>query len=54
VLGPVVAVALGQRAAARTRKDFAASDAVRDGLAEAGIEVRDTPDGQVWELRPTP
>jgi hypothetical protein len=24
---------------------------VRDGLADAGIEVRDTPDGAVWELK---
>ena len=51
VVGPVVEVALAQRAEARVRKDFAASDAVRDGLAAAGIEVRDTPEGQVWELR---
>ena len=51
VVGPVVEVALAQRAEARVRKDFAASDAVRDGLAAAGVEVRDTPDGQVWELR---
>ena len=51
VVGPLVDVALAQRAEARARKDFAASDAVRDGLAAAGIEVRDTADGQVWELR---
>jgi cysteinyl-tRNA synthetase len=50
----VVEVALAQRAAARARKDFATTDALRDGVAEAGIEVRNTADGRVWELRPAP
>jgi cysteinyl-tRNA synthetase len=26
------------------------SDQIRDGLAAAGVEVRDTADGQMWEL----
>ena len=34
-----------QRDAARTGKDFAAADAVRDRLQEMGLEVMDTPDG---------
>ena len=33
-----------------TAKDFATSDWVRDQLAEAGVEVRDTADGVEWEL----
>lgn len=51
VLGPLVQVALDARQAARDGKDFALSDAIRDGLAGAGVEVRDTPDGMVWDLR---
>jgi len=37
---------LHRRAAARAARDFPSSDAVRDGLAAMGVEVRDTPDGQ--------
>ena len=50
VLGPVVEVALAERAAARIGKDWAASDRIRDALAATGIEVRDTAEGQVWVL----
>lgn len=42
---------LDQRAEARSRRDFAAADAVRDRLLEAGILVEDTPDGPVWTLK---
>ena len=49
-LGPVVQVALDARVRARAAKDFATSDAIRDGLAAAGVEVRDTPDGAEWDL----
>lgn len=49
-LGPVVEVALAERAAARAARDWAASDRIRDALGAAGVEVRDTPDGQVWVL----
>jgi hypothetical protein len=48
VLGPVVEAALAARVVARSEKAFAVSDAIRDGLAGAGIEVRDTPDGAEW------
>ena len=37
---------LDERAAARTAKDFAASDRLRDALAALGWTVRDTPQGQ--------
>jgi cysteinyl-tRNA synthetase len=47
----LVAVALEQRQAARARKDYAAADAIRDSLAEAGIVVEDTPHGPRWELK---
>ncbi len=48
VLGPVVEAALAARAVARSEKAFAVSDAIRDRLTDAGIEVRDTPDGVEW------
>jgi cysteinyl-tRNA synthetase len=44
---------LAERAAARDRKDFATSDRIRDELADLGISVADTPDGQTWSLSPT-
>ena len=50
VLGPVVEVALDVRRRAREARDFATSDVIRDGLAAAGIEVRDTPDGMEWRV----
>ncbi|WP_375497392.1 cysteine--tRNA ligase [uncultured Jatrophihabitans sp.] len=46
----LVRVALDQRTAARARKDYAASDAIRDQLAAAGVSIEDTPDGPRWSL----
>jgi cysteinyl-tRNA synthetase len=46
----LVALALEQRAAARTRKDWAAADAVRDQLKQAGVVVEDTPQGPRWTI----
>ena len=48
---PLVALILELRAQARAEKRWAESDTIRDGLAGAGIEVRDTPDGVEWEVR---
>jgi len=48
----LVRLALEQRQAARQRKDYAASDVIRDALAEAGITVEDTPEGSRWTLAP--
>ena len=39
------------RAAARTKKDFAYADMVRNRLTEFGIEVSDTKDGAVWKRK---
>jgi cysteinyl-tRNA synthetase len=50
VVESLVALALEQRAAARTRKDWAAADAVRDQLKAAGIVVEDTPTGPRWTV----
>ncbi len=41
---------LAARSEARTAKDFAKADAVRAELAALGVTVRDTPDGQVWDV----
>jgi cysteinyl-tRNA synthetase len=41
------AALLEQRAAAREARDYATSDRLRDELAALGVEVRDTPEGQV-------
>jgi cysteinyl-tRNA synthetase len=50
VVDALVALALEQRAAARTRKDWAAADAVRDQLKAAGVVVEDTPNGPRWTI----
>jgi cyanophycinase-like exopeptidase len=49
-VAPFVEALLAVRAAARQNKDFATSDLVRDRLVEAGVEVRDSPDGTSWTL----
>jgi cysteinyl-tRNA synthetase len=50
VVDKLVGVALEQRQAARARKDFAASDALRNQLTEIGVLVEDTPAGPRWTL----
>ena len=50
-LDGVIQLALAQRQAARERKDFAASDAIRDGLAALGITIEDTAQGQRWTFK---
>ena len=50
VVDRLVGVALTERAAARTRKDWAAADRVRDALTAAGVAVEDTPAGPRWNL----
>lgn len=37
-----------ERSAARTSRDFARSDAIREALFDAGIVVEDGPDGTTW------
>ena len=41
---------LAQRLEARKNKDFQRSDEIRAQIAALGVEVRDTPEGQVWDL----
>jgi hypothetical protein len=49
---PEVVALAEQRAAARTERDFAAADRLRDEIAAAGWVVADTADG--FDLRPKP
>jgi hypothetical protein len=49
-LAPYVERLLELRTAARDRRDCATGDLVRDRLAKAGVEVRDTPSGPEWHL----
>jgi cysteinyl-tRNA synthetase len=51
VIDALVQVAIQQRQEARARKDFAAADAIRDGLAEIGIVLEDTPSGARWSMK---
>jgi cysteinyl-tRNA synthetase len=50
VIDALVQVVLAQRAEARARKDYAAADAIRDGLDTIGIQVEDTAHGVRWSL----
>src|SRR5699024_3001425 len=49
-LEALVAAQIAARADARAAKDWATADAIRDQLAEAGIVVKDTPDGVTWSV----
>jgi cysteinyl-tRNA synthetase len=51
VVRALVSVVLGQREAARQRKDWAAADAIRDALKPAGVLIEDTPGGPRIELK---
>ena len=46
----VVDMVLDLRARAKAAKDWATSDKIRDELAAAGFEVKDTKDGVTWRL----
>ncbi len=48
--GTVVDMVLSLRAKAKADKDWATSDQIRDALAAAGFEVKDTKDGVTWRL----
>ncbi len=49
-IATMVEALLEARVMARKDKDFARSDVLRDGLAAAGVVVKDTPDGAEWTL----
>jgi cysteinyl-tRNA synthetase len=45
---PRIDAMVAEREAARARRDFAASDRIRDQLAAEGISIEDTPEGPRW------
>ncbi|SFE13498.1 cysteine--tRNA ligase [Roseivivax sediminis] len=47
---PVIAGLLERRQKARKQKEFAEADRIRDGLASAGVDVKDGPDGPTIRL----
>ena len=49
--GKVVDMVLALRAKAKAAKDWATSGQIRDALANAGFEVKDTKDGVTWKLK---
>lgn len=50
VLASLVEHLLTERETARSAKDFAAADRVRDALAAAGVTLEDTPTGPKWSI----
>ena len=40
---------INERSTARTAKDWATSDRIRDELVELGIAIEDGPDGTTWK-----
>ncbi|MFM1796849.1 MAG: hypothetical protein RL733_630, partial [Actinomycetota bacterium] len=48
-LSSELAALLDERANARANKNFTLSDEIRDQLLAAGIEVRDSSEGQKWK-----
>jgi cysteinyl-tRNA synthetase len=51
VVDSLVQLVLEQRQSARSRKDYATADAIRDQLVQSGLEIEDTPTGSRWTLR---
>ena len=47
-LAPVMDLVIDLRQQARDNKDWSTSDKIRDGLATAGIVIKDTKDGTSW------
>ncbi len=46
---PEIEALIAQRNAAREAKDFHRADEIRDTLKEKGIQLKDTPEGTLWE-----
>lgn len=50
-LDVLVKARLEARAQARTQKNWVESDAIRDNLSAAGVEIADSADGSTWSLK---
>ena len=51
--GGLIELLVALRAEARTNRDYAASDRIRDELAGLGVLLEDGPNGTVWRLAGT-
>jgi len=49
-VGGLMELVIHLRAEARAKRDFATSDAIRDGLKKIGITIQDGKQGTTWEL----
>jgi cysteinyl-tRNA synthetase len=50
IVDGIMQMVLEQRKLAKQRKDFSASDAIRDQLKALGIEVKDGKDGSTYQI----
>jgi cysteinyl-tRNA synthetase len=51
LVGELMELIIKVRADARVRKDFATSDAVRDGLQAIGVAIQDGKSGTTWQVK---
>jgi len=51
MIGKLVGMVQEMRLKAKTAKDFATSDSLRNQLSEMGIELKDRKDGYDWSLK---
>jgi cysteinyl-tRNA synthetase len=49
--GPFIDLLLNIRQELRAQKNWALSDAIRDGLADRGVTVEDSPTGATWRRK---
>ena len=50
LVGGLVEMILDVRKVAKSNKDFATSDLIRDKLKALGVQIKDTKDGVEWTL----
>ncbi|MGV9102875.1 MAG: DALR domain-containing protein [Candidatus Thorarchaeota archaeon] len=51
LVGQLIDFVLSIREKAREEQDYETADKIRDGLADLGIEVKDTKDGPTWRMK---
>ena len=51
LLEKVIGLILEERMQAKLRKDYEASDRIRNKLNEIGIEIKDTKNGSEWKIK---
>ena len=50
VISKLMNIIIDLRLEARSNKDWATSDRLRDALAQAGVSIKDTKNGATWDL----